>query len=197
MERVPSSSKTSAPTTTQGAVTSTSAKAIPTEQSDTKIIIRTQEVKEFEEVVKKFSEFVVTVPINLRNRTKKLEDEIITTYNRICKLEHGNVDSAPISDQRSPTAFPNEFGELKKVREDMKSCSEQIQANYSAFERIFTKVCSSSDAQKSAIDKINQDIQEVKESYKKKAESSSGSDSDSVSSPKPSPSIEDSPMRGT
>jgi hypothetical protein len=90
-EHVPSSSKASVPT--PGAVTSTSAKAIAisTQPSDSKIIIRTQAVKEFEEVVKTFSHAAVALPVNPHNRTKKFEDEIITTCTRIRKLEQGSV----------------------------------------------------------------------------------------------------------
>jgi hypothetical protein len=65
---------------------------------------------------------------------------------------------------------------------------KRIQANYSALKKMFTKVCSNSDTQKLAIDKIFQETQEIKELCKKKSESSSDSDSESVSSPKPSPS---------
>jgi archaellum component FlaC len=77
-------------------------------------------------------------------------------------------------------------GESHKEIEDMKGNSERIQANYSALKKMFTKV--DSNTQKLAIDKIFQEIQEIKELCKKKSESSSDSDSDSVSSPKPSPS---------
>jgi uncharacterized protein YukE len=186
-EQVPSLSKVSVPT--PGAVTSTSVKIISSEPSDSKIIIRTQAVKEFEEAVKTFSDAAVAVPVNLHHRTKKLEDEIITTCTRIRKLEQGSVPSdMKNSDMKNSTAFQDELGELKKIGEDMKGYSERIQANYSALKKMFTKVCSNSDTQKLAIDKIFQEIQEIKELCKKKSESSSDSDSESVSSPKPSPS---------
>jgi hypothetical protein len=185
-EQVPSSSKASVPT--PGAVTSTSVKTISTEPSDSKIIIRTQAVKEFEEAVKTFSDAAVAVPVNLHHRTKKLEDEIITSCTRIRKLEQGSVPSAQNSDMKNSTFFQDELGELKKIREDMKGYAERIQANYSALKKMFTKVCSNSDTQKLAIDKIFQEIQAIKELCKEKSESSSDSDSESVSSPKPSPS---------